>query len=320
MSVYFDPNHKPWYGHLQSPADPRDFIYKNFMAAQRLPSSFLPDRIQVRDQGKEGTCVGFAASYIKNYQERKNHPGRGYTTSPRFVYSECKKVDGIAGEGTFPRVAMDVLRQSGTCLESTLPYVAKETPTISQSAYEEAKQFVIKAYAKIQSFEEIKTALMNEGPVMAGVIVTDSFVYPTNGVIGEPEGKWWGGHAIALDGWDDSRKAFRFINSWGVSWGDQGYAWLPYSFLTYRNIDLGGMPFFQEAWSSLDTIMPNPAAKEVVMWLNRDTAIVDGMTIELDQSPIAPDGRTLVPLRFLSEIGGWNVDWEPVEKRITLRR
>lgn len=309
-------------GCITSPADPRDFIYSQLVAAaDPLPERFLPDRIPVRDQGDEGTCVGFSAAAIKNYQERKNHPGMNIITSPRFVYHECKKIDGIPNmEGTYPRVAMDVLRKLGTCRESSLPYQPKTNPPIPVSTYEEAKQFIIGAYARVQSMDEIKRALVNEGPVMAGVIVTDSFVYAPKGVIGEPNGKWWGGHAIALDGYDDSKKAFRFINSWGSSWGDDGYGWLPYSFLAYRNIDLGGMPFFQEAWSSLDVIMPNPEAKEVILWLNRNRALVNGQEIILEQEPIAPIGRTLVPLRFLAEIQGWKVQWGEVEKKITLRK
>lgn len=39
------------------------------------------------------------------------------------------------------------------------------------------------------------------------------------------------GHAICVCGYDDSKKAFKFKNSWGPSWGDGGYAWLPYEYV-----------------------------------------------------------------------------------------
>ena len=30
-------------------------------------------------------------------------------------------------------------------------------------------------------------------------------------------------------GYDDDKGAFRFMNSWGTNWGDQGFAWVSYS-------------------------------------------------------------------------------------------
>lgn len=39
------------------------------------------------------------------------------------------------------------------------------------------------------------------------------------------------GHAICLCGYDDSKGAFKFKNSWDIGWGDKGYAWVSYDFL-----------------------------------------------------------------------------------------
>ena len=33
-------------------------------------------------------------------------------------------------------------------------------------------------------------------------------------------------------GYSDARQAFLFANSWGTSWGMQGYAWIPYAYMT----------------------------------------------------------------------------------------
>ena len=37
-----------------------------------------------------------------------------------------------------------------------------------------------------------------------------------------------GGHCMALIGYSDERAAYRLINSWDTSWGEQGYAWMSY--------------------------------------------------------------------------------------------
>ncbi|MCL2102000.1 MAG: hypothetical protein FWH22_09850, partial [Fibromonadales bacterium] len=37
-------------------------------------------------------------------------------------------------------------------------------------------------------------------------------------------------HAMVLVGYDDSKNAFRVLNSWGTSWGDRGSIWIDYDF------------------------------------------------------------------------------------------
>jgi C1A family cysteine protease len=37
-----------------------------------------------------------------------------------------------------------------------------------------------------------------------------------------------GGHAVCLVGYNDTTQRFIARNSWGTSWGDQGYFYMPY--------------------------------------------------------------------------------------------
>lgn len=41
----------------------------------------------------------------------------------------------------------------------------------------------------------------------------------------------YGGHALCLCGYDDSKGAFRIKNSWSTTWADKGYAWLSYDYV-----------------------------------------------------------------------------------------
>ena len=45
-----------------------------------------------------------------------------------------------------------------------------------------------------------------------------------------------GGHAIVAVGYDDQTQRFKFRNSWGTGWGDQGYGYVPYAYLTDNNL------------------------------------------------------------------------------------
>jgi hypothetical protein len=220
------------------------------MEADTLPPSFFYPRIPVNKQ-VIGDCVGQSSRAIKAIQE-----GHGLDFAPDFVYAQCKKLDGKPNEeGTQPRIAMQVLKNTGAARKGLYGNLTANNPRPEPSAeaLADAKQFVTSAYARIQTVDEIKHALVNQGPVMGAVIVTDSFVKAPGGVIPNPQGNILGGHAICIDGYDDNKQQFRFINSWGEEWGDKGYGWLPYSFLTYTT-DIG-MRFFMEAWSSVD--IPN---------------------------------------------------------------
>ena len=51
-----------------------------------------------------------------------------------------------------------------------------------------------------------------------------------------PSGQAIGGHAILFVGYDDSKSLFKFKNSWGTSWGHNGYGYLPYKYFTSGNV------------------------------------------------------------------------------------
>lgn len=323
------------FGYIKSPDDHRDWMYRSIFGKVALPEKHLPDRLPVRDQGTYGTCVGFAGAYIKQAQERVNHPGKNYTFSPTYLYTECKKIDGIAQEGTTLRDAYKIMSKQGVCREQLMPYslMGKQLPNVSQEAHADAKRFMVdKGYARLMSLEDIKQALL-QSPVMIGVLVTESFAYPENGhVYVLPNGRWLGGHGMCADGYDDNReytyrdgrktKGFlRVVNSWGKEVGDEGYWWIPYEYINFRDPDIG-MPYFQEAFVGLDILMPNTYAQKVELWLNSTRAVIDGEEIQLEQPPTLEPAteRTLLPVRFLSEVFGYKVEWNAVEKKITITK
>ena len=45
-----------------------------------------------------------------------------------------------------------------------------------------------------------------------------------------------GGHAVLAVGYDNDQQRFRFRNSWGTGWGQEGYGTIPYAYLTTRSL------------------------------------------------------------------------------------
>lgn len=323
------------FGYISSPDDYRDYSYRAIKGKRDLPNQHYLQKIKIKNQSSLGSCVGFAGSYVKDHQEKINHPQMNYETSPMYLYSECKRQDGIPHtEGTYPRIAMQVLLKQGIALEKDMPYKWSDKfnlPTPNQQTHKQAEHFKIGAYARVYAIDEIKQAIADNQPVMIGLILCENFEHPENGFIDLPQGHIIGGHAMCIDGYDDNmtftykngvtRKGFfRVVNSWGEEWGDKGYCYIPYDYHSFRT-DIG-MNFFDEAWTSVDVLMPNEKVGKIELWLGSKKAIVDGVEVELEQEPILDETteRTLLPVRFLVEAFGFKVDWNANEKKITITK
>ena len=210
---------------LPSPPDERDWPLSRIAEPVAIPASVRLDHLvpRILSQGKCGSCVGMAGAQIKNAlaNRRRALPEGGL--SPLFLYARCKQEDGIpTTEGTYPRIALKIMQRDGICPEKDLPYstlpqnACLSFPQIAQTHIDAAAPYKIKAYARLYGLDDIKQALAAGKLVMAGILVADNFMKPpANNIIGPPEGRIYGLHAVGLCGYDDSKKAFRMVNSWG---------------------------------------------------------------------------------------------------------
>jgi C1A family cysteine protease len=101
----------------------------------------------------------------------------------------------------------------------------------------------------------MKRSLVVNGPFLAGVDVYESWFTKNaskTGIIPMPKKneQYQGGHAICIMGYDDTKKHFKFKNSWGNKWGGKGYGYLTYDYMKRYCVD---------AWSATDLI-ENPMA------------------------------------------------------------
>jgi hypothetical protein len=56
----------------------------------------------------------------------------------------------------------------------------------------------------------------------------------------------------------------------------------------------------------------------MVLWIGKTTALVDGSNTTLDVAPLIINGRTYIPLRFVSEHLGGSVNWDDKTQTVTI--
>jgi len=334
------------FGALQSPPDRRDWQYANVIGVERdAPELYIiSDRLKhpTRNQGIFGTCVGHGVGAHKEEREFVDNPSLAPRLSPLFIYTECKKIDGIPNtEGTYIRTAMKVITDLGVCTEAKHPYNllrnSFKLPDISRDAKNEALLFRNESYAQITTLAEFKTAMQRDGSLPFAILVTENFTDLSQDYnLQMPDGRILGAHCMCAIGWDDNRtgksvsytyntrhhKGYIYaLNSHGSSYGDDGKLWIPYDFFNGAMVDTG-MPYWLETWSGVDIMTPPKHAELVEIWIDKDIALVDGVAVQLDQPAVinSKTNRTLIPLRFMAEHFGYKVYWEDSTRKITLRR
>ena len=62
----------------------------------------------------------------------------------------------------------------------------------------------------------------------------------------------------------------------------------------------------------------NLNGREIVLWINSNTATVDDIGMALDVAPQIINSRTMMPIRFIAENFGCVVEWEDENKKISI--
>lgn len=315
--------------------DPRDYHYLNLMGAAVQAAGPIDYRSQlpaVFDQGERGSCVACASTWtVKAWQEMQqgDYPPDGFSAA--FVYTLCKQQDGAPEEeGTQPRIAMKVLQKSGVCPEDTMPYTAltdlpaPEVPAVSDDASGAAQPFRIQSYAQLcsegdqernQILTAMRQALQSEGPFLMALLVCNNFQPDRDNRLPLPKGTVRGGHAVGIAGDLPEEGCLILRNSWGSSWGEKGYAYLPYEWLTSKG-EYGWNVF--EAWTATDRVTSR-LAERIVVNPGANYIMVDGSRVSLAHPVITGrNAQLMIPVYDLAENMGYQVRVEG--KKLILTR
>jgi C1A family cysteine protease len=189
------------------------------------------------DQGNQNSCVGWALGYaIKTYQEKVQYQWDltlETTFSPAFIYNQ---INGGNDTGSNPLTAFNLLQSQGVASLSTMPYNQQDyTSQPTQTAIDEASLYKVRAFSKIESIDSAKAALANQVPIYGSLRVYQSFSSLAsageNALYNSFIGGQSIGHAVVVVGYDDNKfgGAFKIMNSYGQSWGDNGFFWVRYN-------------------------------------------------------------------------------------------
>lgn len=303
-----------------------------------MPKVFLLDMPPIGSQGNEGSCVAWACGYATKSFEMKKASGVSHTfqgtnvvnivgvASPEYLFNrinlnnnDCSVGSYFVGSGS-NRGALDVLKTEGVVTWVEAPYSDKNgcgtADNVKEPVSPNAAKNQIKNYAEIKDLSEtsLKTLLLDQHPIIFAAYPSDDFMSAGSGFVWRSgQGPSTRGHAMTIIGFDDSKKAYKIQNSWGTTWGDNGYTWLDYDFaktaikaayVTYsdnlnnfRVETPGFVTVYSEAgyvsWCKLSYTLPNGENK----------VIEENLSLFFTFKQVIPPGSTNITL----EVGGYAV-------------
>lgn len=230
----------PKFHWVKDPVDSRDHIW------QIQPLTAIPTSIDLRqyaqpveNQGQLGSCTGNAIAEAIEIVDRKKN--KNLEISRLFIYYQERLLEGTISvdAGAYIRDGIKACYTWGAPVENIWPYdITKFRTRPSSAAYADALRRKVTGYQRCADFTAVKNALATGNPVVVGFLVYSSFYNITsNGVMPYPNvstEQFLGGHAVCIVGYNDNYGGItgngRFIckNSWGSTWGDRGYFYMPY--------------------------------------------------------------------------------------------
>jgi len=227
--------------------DQRDY----YLSLAPIPN--LPAKADLReedpaifDQGRLGSCTAQAigAAYMHNLKKQNKEL---FIPSRLFIYyNERRMINTVNKDsGAMIRDGIKSINKEGVCKEDCWPYdITVFTKKPPRACYRQAKDYQTVSYSRVnRNLDDMKNCLASGLPFVFGFTVYESFYSRDTAVGGmmkwpEKTERSLGGHAVMAVGYDDNLAGGRFIvrNSWSDKWGDKGYFYMPYEYLTNNNL------------------------------------------------------------------------------------
>ena len=233
--------------------DPRDLV--KVYGSSNIPSADSHPEVDLRkyvlkvfDQGKKlGCCVASAVCSAYELELNKEAEPHGYyyyhfDPSRLFLYYNSRIVEKATeiDAGASIKDTLDSVHTLGVCRESLWPYkVRKFAVKPPDACYEDALGKTISKYESLkQDINQFRACLKEGNPFVFGFRVYNSFIIKKDGLMPMPSAQEIKsytepfGHSVLAVGYNDHTECITVLNSWGESWGDKGYFYMPYKYIT----------------------------------------------------------------------------------------
>ncbi|HWE84780.1 MAG TPA: C1 family peptidase [Terracidiphilus sp.] len=231
------------YGWVRDLPDARDFLFAAPLLRfqQGLPTSVdLSSKCPpVYDQGQLGSCTGNAIAGAIQFDQMKQG-NKAFAPSRLFIYYNERVIEHAVAQdsGAQVRDGIKSVAKLGAPPETDWPYkVAKFADKPPATAYADAKKDLVSSYSRVlQNLTQMQGCLAAGFPFVLGFTAYDSFEsdeVAKTGVLSMPasgEGVV-GGHCVLAVGYNSIARTFLIRNSWGASWGKNGYFTMPFEYL-----------------------------------------------------------------------------------------
>jgi C1A family cysteine protease len=230
-----------------------DIRDKKYTFVPKITPESLPSKVDLRgtcppvyDQGELGSCTANAIAGAYEFEMMKQNLRAIIQPSRLMIYFNERAMEGTTDQdaGAEIRDGIKSVASQGVCSETEWPYeIDRFTVKPTEECYADALKNLLENYLPVnQTLLDLKSSLAEGFPIVFGISVYDSLMsdeVAQTGVVPMPNPETdtlEGGHAIMGVGYDDTKQVFIIRNSWGVAWGDKGYFYLPYDYVTSADL------------------------------------------------------------------------------------
>lgn len=220
---------------------PLEETYTPIAGTLPVEADLRQDFTCIKDQGSLGSCTAFAVVAAYEYLVKRDKK-QDIDLSELFAYQSARarmpEERKAADQGTSIYDMVKGMGEDGICLEKLHPYKVENLPEPSAEARDDAQsRKITKALNVNCNLHDFKSALSQGYPIVISLRLFESFAQSSTGFVPRPtederSHEEHANHAMVVCGYSDKEHVFIVRNSWGTRFGDKGYCYIPYSYIT----------------------------------------------------------------------------------------